>query len=247
MDKKLQYLTKKLIPAFIQNSHPEWEKLISGYFKYLDQSYYNKIINITDNIKPNTIFPELLSDYLENYFNNILDMDYYGLTSDNKKLFLSLSKFITGLKGNKKSFKFLFHSLTNFQFPYEGSEIEIDKVEVEYEENEDWWTPSLLNINYDGGYSYDGVIFYTNVIYKPFTYRFIVDHSTEIIDNLIESVHPAGFTYDFLTRFAYDDSISFEDILNQNTTIYYRYHSDDAIFYDGSITYDYKQIDNLEF
>jgi hypothetical protein len=238
MEKKLQYISDSLITPYIHDKHPEWAKLIKAYCEYLDGGFFNKVINITDNTSADDIYSELLPYYMNNYFEDVINLDKYGLTDDNQRLFLSLSKFITGLKGNKKSLDFLFNSLTNFRFPTEGTILDIDNIEVEYEENEDWWIEGIIR-RYNGAFDHDGVEVYNSEFAKPFTYRLIADQPYATLIELIRSVHPAGFNFEFLTKFNFEDSIELQDTINMDATFSYYYNFPDKTHaYNGAIDYD---------
>lgn len=247
MEKKLEYLTETIITPFIRDNYPNWELFIKEYFKYLDNGFFNKIINITDNNNPFKIYSEILNDYLEMYFNGIINTDQYKLTNDNKKLFISLSKFISGMKGNKKVFDLLFKSLTNFQIPSEDGTVEIDKIAVDYNESESWWNIGEYRY-YDGTYDYDDQIVYNSYQGKPYTYQFITDQAYSVVKDLIESVHPAGFIYEFLFKYAFTDDISISDSVNMSVNILPTYSNNKTeYFYDGSIFYAGYKIEEFTF
>lgn len=215
MIKKLEYITKSLLTPFLRDNYPLWHDLIKGYLKYLDNSFYSKIINLTDNNNSFTIYSELLDDYLELYFNGMIDMQQYQLTDDNKRIYIALSKYIFGLKGNKKALDFLFKSLSDVQVLTDNGFVTIDQINIDYFENESWW-PSTY----------------------PFTYKFTVDESYTALRDLICSVHPAGFNYEFSQQFPFMDSISMSDEINMTSILIPTYRNDiTEIFYDGSITY----------
>ena len=154
MIKKLEYIAENLLTPFLRDNYPLWGELIKGYLSYLDNSFYSKIINLTDNNNSFTIYPELLDDYLDLYFNGMIDMQTYQLTDDNKRIYIALSKYIFGLKGNVKALDFLFRSLSDVQVLTDNGFITIDQIDIDYYEDESWWPDTY-----------------------PFTYKFTVDES----------------------------------------------------------------------
>lgn len=239
-NKKLKYVVNSLIPRHIRDTYPNWVKIIKAYLEFLDQSYAKNIYEITKNVNINEIYSNLLDDYLANYFKDIIDLDKYQLTDANKRLFLSLSKFITNLKGNKKSFDFLFKSLTNFVIGDPTTDIDVDKITIGYEENESWWGPSDINF-YDGSILYNGAETYLAFVSKPFTYRFEIDQGRDSIIDLIRKVHPAGFFFEFFTLLDFSDTQEIEESLTTNVTYFFFYNSsynyDGSAYYSGSKTY----------
>lgn len=233
-NKKLKYIINSLLPRHVKDNYPNWIKIIKAYLEFLDDSYYNKIIEIQKNANINNIYSELLDDYLATYFKDIIDLDKYQLTDANKRLFLSLSKFITNLKGNKKSFDFLFKSLTNFVIADPTDDIDVDKIAIGYYEDESWWGPSDINF-YNGAINYDGSEVYDAVISKPFTYRFTIDQGRDSIIDLIRKVHPAGFFFEFFTQLDFVDSQQMTEELTTDVTYFFYYN--DSYKYDGKAYY----------
>ena len=84
MQKKLEYVVESLITPFLKDKFPMWEEFIKEYLKYLDNTIFGKIINITDNNNPFDIYSELVDDYLNTYFKNVINIEKYGLTDSNK-------------------------------------------------------------------------------------------------------------------------------------------------------------------
>jgi hypothetical protein len=215
MIKKLEYVAKTLLTPFLRDNYPVWGDLIEGYFKYLDSTFYTKIIEITKNNNAYEIYSELLDDYIELYFNGMIGVSKYQLTDINKRIYIALSKYIFGLKGNKKALEFLFESLSDVQV-WDGTKfITIDSINIEYMEDESWWPNT-----------------------HPYTYRFTVDESYTALRDLIHSVHPAGFNYEYFQQFGFTDEQSIEDEITMITTLIPWYNIDStARLYDGTITY----------
>lgn len=212
MDKKLAHVVETMILPFIKDRFPKWEEFIKGYYQYLDQSFFDKIINIEKNNNPFEIYSELVDDYLNNYFKDVINIEKYGLTDQNKRLYISLSKFIAGMRGNQNGFNFLFKSLTDFRFPSESGDIDIDKISVKYREDESWWSTG-----------------------QPYTYRFVLDQSYEVMKELIESIHPAGFIFEFVTGIFFEEEQSIEDLISMK--VLYVPNYDGEMLYDGTIMY----------
>jgi len=204
--KKLEYIAENLIPDHITDKYPKYLDFIKVYLRYLDQNQLNKSLYITDNNDTDTVFTELLDDYLNNYFKDVVNLDKYGLTDDNKRIYLALHKLITNLKGNKQVFDFLFKSLTDFEIVDDGSEI--GSLDIAYSETE-------------------GV---------DYTYTFQADVEYELIRDLVERVHPAGFLAQIsLATLIFSDDISVSDALEVAYQIFYYYNGNQT--YDGSFTY----------
>ena len=215
MTKKLEYIAKTLLTPFLRDNHPMWGELIEGYLKYLDDTFYKKIINITENNSSFGIYSELLDDYLELYFNGMIDTTKYQLTDTNKRIYIALSKYIFGLKGNKKALEFLFNSLSDVQVLTDNGYVTIDEINMEYFEDESWW-PDL----------------------HQYIYRFTVDESYAAVRNLVQSVHPAGFNYEFVTYFNFADIVPQDDEITMYTTIIPLYNiTTTERFYNGAVTY----------
>lgn len=230
--KKLQYLTDALITPFIRSNHPKWTQLIRAYLEFLDENAINRVLNILDNINSNTIYSELLDDYLDQMLRDVIDLDRYGLDEANKKLFVALAEFIHNMKGNRKAFNFLFNSFTNFTIPTTSGDIGIDKVAIDLIENEDWWIPGVFHF-YNAAINYDGTSIYEFDAGRPFTYIFKVDQPEPTIIDLIRKVHPAGFLRLFLIEVHFSDEIQVtdeDDLLTTYTTYEY--------YYNGNYDYD---------
>lgn len=210
--KKLEYVVESLITPYIRDKFPMWEEFIKGYFSYLDNTFFGKIIDMYKNNNAHEMYSELIDDFFNTYFRGVIDIDKYGLTDENKRLYISLSKFIAGMRGNRNGFEFLFKSLTDFRFPGSGGDIQVDKISVDYDENEMWWSTG-----------------------HPYTYRFVLDQSYEVMHDLISSIHPAGFIFEFVTGFEFVDELGTEDeiTMHQKRVPIYNAEFD----YDGTITY----------
>lgn len=230
--KKIQYLTDALITPFIKSNHPKWAQFIRAYLEFLDENAINRVLNILDNINSNTIYSELLDDYLDQMLRDVIDLDRYGLDEANKKLFVGLAEFIHNMKGNRKAFNFLFNSFTNFTIPTETGDIGIDKVAIDLIEDEDWWIPGIFHF-YDAQINYDGSSIYEFDAGRPFTYIFKVDQPEPTIIDLIRKVHPAGFLRLFLIEVHFEDEIVVTDDTDQLTT-----ETEYQFKYNGNYDYD---------
>jgi hypothetical protein len=214
--KKIQFLVDSLVLPFIKNNHPKWRELISTYLEYLDNNSLFKSMNITDNVDANEMYTELLDDFLELYFKDVVDLDKFGLNDDNKRLFISLSKLIGNLKSTKTSFGFFFNSFSDFSIPSDSGDIGITDMAIELNEKPEWW---LLN----------------NSSTRPYTYVFKID-TPELsnLKELIKRVHPAGWLQLFL--FEVD---GFEEFMNGHDCfeldIKYGAHYNGKWNYDGEM------------
>lgn len=210
--KKIQYYVDALVLPFLKTQHPKWRDLIRVYLEYLDNNSLNKALNITDNVDVNTMYSELLDDFLDLYFKDVVDLNKFGLNDDNKRLFLALSKLIHNLKSTKTSFGFFFNSFTDFSIPTDTGDINVNDLVAELLEKPEWW---LLN----------------NDPTRPFTYIFKVNESDLTnIKELIAEVHPAGFLQLFLYEVHFEEFLRGYDCLEMST----RY----GIYYNGKYYYD---------
>lgn len=213
--KKIQYLIDSLVLPFIKNQHPKWRELILTYLEFLDDYSLNKALNITDNVNVNDMYSELLDDFLNLYFKDVVDLNKFGLNDDNKRLFISLSKLIGNLKSTKTSFGFFFNSFTDFSIPTGAGDINVSDLVIQLEENPNWW---LLN----------------NDPTRPFTYIFKIN--TPDLTNLrelIKEVHPAGWVQLFLFETNFEDFFKGTDCLELSITFGVKYNG--KYKYDGQI------------
>ena len=210
--KKIEYIAESLLSDHVKENYPKFVDFIKVYLRFLDENYFGKLISLTDNCSPNTIFSELLNDYMDTYFKNIINLDKYNLTDDNKRIFMGLSKLITGLKGNYKSFNFVFKSLTDFDIVSLGQHI--DSLDIIYSEN----------------------------INRPFVYNFAINADYEIVRSIVEQLHPAGFLAIYaIYPFFEEDQVSLVDESHVFYYVYPLYNGqhyyDGSIHYDkGSAT-----------
>jgi hypothetical protein len=185
--KKIQYMIDSLVLPFIKSQHPKWRELIRVYLEFLDEHPLNKSLNITDNVDANTMYSELLDEFLNLYFKDVIDINKFGLNDDNKRLFISLSKLIGNLKATKTSYGFFFNSFTDFSIPTDSGDINIDDMTIDLVEKPDWW---LTN----------------NDPTRPFTYIFKIDNTNlSNLKELIKEVHPAGWIQLFLMEVLFQD------------------------------------------
>ena len=213
--KKLQFLIDSLVLPFIKNQHPKWRELILTYLEFLDDYSLNKALNITDNDNVNDMYSELLDDFLDLYFKDVVDLNKFGLNDDNKRLFISLSKLIGNLKSTKTSFGFFFNSFTDFSIPTSTGDINVSDLVIELNENPDWW---LLN----------------NDPTRPFTYLFKIN--TPDLTNLrelIKEVHPAGWVQLFLFELEFEDFMKGTECLELSITYGVKYNG--KYKYNGQI------------
>lgn len=210
--KKIQFLVDNLVLPFLKSQHPKWRDLILAYLEYLDDNPLFYALNITDNVNVNEMFSELLDDFLNLYFKDVVDLNKFGLNDDNKRLFIALSKLIHNLKANKSSFGFFFNSFTNFSIPTDSGDIDIGALTVELREKPEWW-------------------FINNDPTRPYTYIFKVNEvDLTNIRELIAEVHPAGFLYLFLYEIHFEEHLRAYECIELTT----RY----GIFYNGKYNYD---------
>lgn len=238
--KKIQYIVDDVISDSVEYKYPKFKELIKSYFKYLDLTSIKTTLNIQNNCNINTVYDEYVDSYLNNLFNGVIDLNKYGLTNENKKRFLQLSRILNNLKGNEKAFDFLFRTFTDIRVAQDDISIDIDKIIVDFIENESWWDPTEAHF-YDGTIFYDGTYDHAVDFQRPFTYQFLIDQSRESMLPLIRTVHPAGFEYEFLLQAVFEDSQQVVDEINMTARYfhYYAYGEPDMTdyFYDGTITY----------
>ena len=238
--RKIQYLTDSLVPDNIHFNFPKYKEFIRAFLKYLDLTSIKSTVNILNNVNINYVYKEFIDDYLGMYLNEVLDLSKYRLTDENKRKILNLSRILHNLKGNKKSFDFLFRTLTNIVIANEDKNINIDRIVTEYIENEEWWNIELVKY-YDAVYLYDGSQDHTAIYSKPFNYQFKIDQSRETMLPLIRALHPAGFNYEFLIEIPFMDDMSIAEVLDVKTR-YFHFYSYDVpnmtnYYYNGQITH----------
>ncbi len=210
--KKIQYLIDSFVLPFIRSQHPKWTELILTYLKFLDENAMNSTLNITDNVNVNAMFSDLLDDFLDIYFKDVIDLNKFGLNDDNKRLFIALSKLIHNLKSTKTSYGFFFNSLTDFSIPSDTGDINVNDLVIELEEKPEWW---LLG----------------NEPTRPFTYIFKIDEAELTnLKELIKEVHPAGFLQLFKYEIDETDYVNANDCLELDITY--------GNFYNGKYDYD---------
>lgn len=222
--KKLEYLTNSFTPKHVEHFNPKFKDLIRVFLRYLDYFPMFKTLTLEKNNNLNTIFPEFIDYYLDQYLNNTIDLSKYQLTENNKKLLLLLSRLINNSKGTQKAFSYLFRSLTNIRIANEDIQISVDKIVTEFIENESWWSGGTIKY-YDDTYTYDGSVDHEADFAKPFTYQFKIDQSLDTMLPLIKSVHPAGFQQEFLLEMNFEDDLNSDDELNTTITYYHFYCS----------------------
>ena len=207
-NKKLEYITETLLPKHLIDQYPKYVDFIRVYLRFLDQTYSDKILKITDNCNTNTVYDELLDDYLNNYFKDVVNLDRYELTSQNKRRLLELSKLIMNSKGNKKSFEALFKSLTDIVIHDPDENTEVDEFNIVYSDS-----PGNL-----------------------YTYEFEVDIDFDKVSDLIEQVHPAGFRTIFnIAPFDIPEGITISDEFYAEVSSFSQYNGDHQ--YNGAIQY----------
>lgn len=218
--KKLKYVIQHLLSGHINDDYPNLVLLFKALAEYQDTyGPYSKTMYIVDNNQYSTIYPELIDEYFDELFNNVIDTSKYELTQENKRLFISISSMIHNLKGNIKSQDFLFKYMQDIIIEDDNDDqYNIDKFTYSYTENETWWETAT---------------------YKPFTYEIKFDQPREAIRELVESVHPAGFDFEFVTELDFidelDDGLTFSDELHlvvKRIPIY-----DGTFKFDGEIKY----------
>lgn len=219
-NKKLQYVIHHLLSGNINDNYPNLVLLFKALAKYEDDDGpYSKSMFITDNNQYSTIYPELIDEYFDELFNNVIDTTKYEITQENKRLFISISSMIHNLKGNIKSQDFLFKYMENIIIEDDNDDqYNIDKFTYSYTEDESWWETAT---------------------YKPFTYEIKFDQPRDAIRELVESVHPAGFDFEFVTELNFidelDDGLEFSDDLHLIVTQIPIY--DGTFKFDGEIKY----------
>jgi len=247
--KKIQYLVDNLVPDNIHFYFPKYKEFIRAFFKYLDLTSVKTGINFLNNININHVYKEFIDDYFGVYLKDVVNLNKYGLTDENKIKFLKLSRVLHNLKGNRKSFDFLFRTLTDIVIANENQNINIDRIFTEFVENENWWDLEEVNY-YNDSIIYDGLRNHNIRASKPFTYQFKVDQSMEMMVPLIRSVHPAGFDYEFLIDNRFIDQFSMTNRLEVKEKYYHFYSYGEEgkhlYTYNGAITHsEYHEITTI--
>ena len=218
LEKKLQYVSHTFQSDYINEEFPTWQLFLNAFAEYLDQSLYDYSTNLTDNLDYNKIYSQLLDSFVTQYFGAFIDSNKYSLTDANKKHFLSISKMIAGMKGNKESFDFLFKYLKNINVTdTEGGSTSVNEYNIIYNEDESWW--DIVTHFYDGTYLYDGSITYSGTESAlQYTYEFTIDDNQAVIESLLDTLHPLGLFYIFNRLMTYTEDVSCGDSLTITIT-----------------------------
>jgi hypothetical protein len=216
--KKIQFMVDSLVLPFIKNQHPKWRELILTYLEFLDENALNKSMNITDNVDVNSMYSELLDEFLALYFKDVVDINKFGLNDDNKRLFISLSKLIGNLKSTKTSFGFFFNSFSDFSIPSDTGDISVTDMTIELKEMPEWWLEN-------------------NDPTQPFTYVFRTN-TPELanLKELIKQVHPAGWLQLFMFEVSFDDESGQGEYMNGYDC--FELDVTHGNFYNGQYNYD---------
>jgi len=182
LTKKLKYFIDSKIPDYFTKHKPMFVHFLHGFVDFLYEVAIDAL-NLHENLDIDKIFDKFLSDYFDQYCNNILDMSrYQQLTQDNKRSFLNIAKFFYKNKGKKISFDIAFNYLT--QFYIFGDDNFVERVEVEITED-----PSLWAAFYESGVwrSYQ----------NPYTYLVKGDFNKTFLLSMMSKLNPCGFYPEF--------------------------------------------------
>lgn len=188
--KRIEYIISDLITPYIKTTYPLYSELLILFGRYLDQNSQTKILNIEDNLISFNIYSELLDFYLDEFFTQAFDLDRFGLTDDNKKIFIDRAEIINSLKGTAQGFGVFLQSFLDIEFasktgvvqipdfgevilqqPTEESKIYQYNIRSAVTEDEDLevlldnvhpagMLRTLFESGYNGTYNYDGTINY---------------------------------------------------------------------------------------
>lgn len=182
-EKTLQNLKGLFLHETMEDKFPLFFSLMDAFFEYLDsnendENAYFKLTNMLDNIDAETMYPELLESFYQQFF-KLLPSDKYVLSDDIKRKLLSYGKWINNSKGTRNIFDFVFNYLQNFTTL-----------------DEDGNPVNLRNIIYS--------IFEE----EPFKYRINVTQPIEHIRPFLEDLNIAGFSFTLRRAYSWGDGSS---------------------------------------
>lgn len=231
-DQRLAHLKEYLLSTHIIEDYPEFVEFFELYLKYLDDEstgYYRKIINILDNNDYMRIYNELLDFYFTHYFNSAgaIPSDLIIPGTDQKRLYIVLSKLINNLKGTRSSFEIMTAYMNGAQYsatPGTSSTISLDLNDF-ISHDESYW-------DYYYRYGRQGYDY-------PFSYSYNASLSEiaaiSSIEPVLDLLQPAGYVFRILVAYPEDgsaaDSITLSEIfeIEDSANIYvnvpYKYDS----------------------
>lgn len=183
--RKLRQIIDAKIPEYYYKRYPYLLQFIYGFINFVDLECAKDIMNLTENLDPDTINDKFLDDYFDQYCKNLLS-DSYQLTDENKRLFLSLSKFLYNNKGRKLSFDIALKYLTRY-FVY-SDENYVETIDYEVIENVDYWS------SYE---TQPPIAFEVLPFLNPYTYTIRGDFKKRLVVSMIEQLNPVGFYPEF--------------------------------------------------
>lgn len=123
--KKIEYIIPDLITPYVKTNYPLYYEMCVVFARYLDENSQTKILNLEDNLSSFDIYSELLDYYLDEFFTQAFDLDRFGLTDDNKKIFIDRAEIINSLKGTAQGFGVFLQSFLDIEFASKTGIVEI--------------------------------------------------------------------------------------------------------------------------
>ena len=211
ISKKFEYVFNDSLPEHIKNRYPKFAQYMIMYGRFLDYTYGQIGYNLINLYDPKNLDEITLDSLLNQYFKDVIDENSILITTDNKKLFIELSKTILNLKMTKNAISFLFTNLRDYSYiNSSGETINVESLKFTYEESEERWTPpeswftdNPTTVPYEA-YPQDSGC-------TPFAYTFKLDNDIETIQSVLAAVHPVGYVIEFIGENVFSESISIID------------------------------------
>jgi hypothetical protein len=200
--KKLKQIIDSKIPEYQYKRYPFLIQFIYGFIDFVDSECGIDALNLTDNLDPDKIFPKFLDSYFSQYCQDLIDTNRYQLTDENKRLFLSIIRFLNDNKGKKFSFDIALKYLTRFFV--NNDETYFESIDYEIIEDQNNWISTTLESPRP-----EIVVPYR----KPYTYIIRGDFIRDYVLSLIETLNPVGFYPEFqFTQYATEEYSIFSNV-----------------------------------
>lgn len=184
--RKLRHIIDSKIAGYIFKRYPYLVEFIRGFAEFLDQESTQDALNLTDNLDPSKMFVKYLTLYFDQFCKNMIDPNEYQLSNDNKRLFISIIKFLNDNKGKRFSFDIALRYMKNFFSSTRNNFV--SSIDYEIEEIEANWKSIQLASPYP-------VVWQAHE--KPYTYLITGDFVRSLVYSLIVKLNPVGFWPEF--------------------------------------------------
>ena len=238
--KSFKYVFEMAIPTYIKYTYPLFTQFMVYYGEFLDENFEGVSYNLLDVYNSDTANLLLLEYMFNQYFKDVINDDKIKLTSSNKRLFVSLSKNILNMKLNPNIINVFFNNLRDYEYIDDnGDVVSVESLNAIYEENEDWWIPGAQwFIDHPTSETYETYPQDIPNEINPFTYKFSLDNTVDVIRNIFENIHPLGYYRLFFRRFSTEEEVGIDEVVTMTATYSSgysgRYNHDGVIKYDGS-------------